>query len=278
MSLGRRLLVTAVMGLVLCVTAPGAVAVGVSERAPSSRVSARPNFVVIQTDDSTIQDLKVMPSVKRLLQDRGTNFTQMMTPFAICCPSRAAMMSACYPHNNGVNANFPPDGGYGVWEQNNGTQFVGAWLKNAGYHTVHIGKYINGYGYMNNPKAPVPQGWSEWHGSTDLSTYQMWGYRLNEPTGSHKYGNFSVKNPKYYSTDVYRGIAETVIAKQAAKKAPFYMQVAFLAPHVETKPLKRSAIKQAGLSYVDVDAPDASTGIQSIPPRPAPRHEDRLKT
>lgn len=244
---------------------------------PSSKTSSRPNFVVIQTDDQTVQDLQVMPNVKRLLAKNGMAFTQMMTPFAICCPSRAAMMSACYPHNNKVNANFPPDGGYGVWEKNNGTKFVGAWLKNAGYHTVHIGKYINGYGYINNPKAPTPQGWSEWHGSTDLSTYQMWGFRLNEPTGSTVYGNFNVKNPKYYSTDVYRGIAEKVITEQANRKNPFYLQVAFLAPHVETKPLKQSAAKKLPLNRVDIDAPEASTGIQTIPPRPAPRHENTLK-
>lgn len=244
---------------------------------PTSRSDSRPNFVVIQTDDQTVQDLKVMPAVKKLLQEQGTTFTQMMTPFAICCPSRAAMMSACYPHNNKVQANFPPDGGYGVWEKNNGTKFVGAWLKNAGYHTVHIGKYINGYGYINNPKARDPQGWSEWHGSTDLSTYQMWGYRLNEPGGSRVYGNFNVKNPKYYSTDVYRSIAQNVIKEQATKKGPFYMQVAFLAPHIETKPLSQSAAKKLPLSRVDIDAPEASTGIQTIPPRPAPRHEGLLK-
>jgi N-acetylglucosamine-6-sulfatase len=241
------------------------------------RVDARPNFVVIQTDDQTVQDLAVMPNVKRLLQDKGTTFSEMMTPFAICCPSRAAMMSACYPHNNHVNANFPPDGGYAVWQKYNHDKFIGAWLKDAGYHTVHIGKYINGYGYMNNPKFPTPGGWSEWHGSTDTSTYQMYGYRLNEPDGSHVYGNFNVENPRYYSTDVYRGIAEKVITDQARKPGPFYLQVAFLAPHVETVPLKKVALQNAIKNMVDVDDPAPSTGIQSIPPRPAKRHENALK-
>jgi arylsulfatase A-like enzyme len=246
-------------------------------QAPSARVDTRPNFVVIQTDDQTVQDLAVMPAVKKLLQDKGTTFTQMMTPFAICCPSRAAMMSACYPHNNGVNANFPPDGGYGVWQRNNGKTFVGEWMESAGYHTVHIGKYINGYGYFNNPKAPAPSGWSEWHGSTDLSTYQLYGYRLNQPDGSRVYGNFNVENPRYYGTDVYRGIAQNVIAEQAEKAGPFYMQIAFLAPHVETVPLKKAVAKKIGQSMVDVDAPEASTGIQSIPPRPARRHKNTLR-
>lgn len=245
--------------------------------APTARVDARPNVIVIQTDDQTVQDLVVMPAVKRLLQDQGTTFTQMMTPFAICCPSRAAMMSACYPHNNGVNANFPPDGGFGVWQRNNGTRFVGEWLENAGYHTVHIGKYINGYGYFNNPRAPAPGGWSEWYGSTDLSTYQMYGYRLNEPDGSRVYGNFYVQNPRFYGTDVYRGIAQRVITAQAGRPGPFYMQIAFLAPHVETVPLRKSVALAIGQSMVDVDSPEASTGIQSIPPRPALRHRNLLQ-
>ena len=277
MKLSR--LLTASLAVITASVLPLSVSLAASSPTitPTPKTSTAPNFILIQTDDQTVQDLTVMPAVNRLLAKNGMTFTQMLTPFAICCPSRAAMMSGCYPHNNKVNANFPPDGGYGVWEKNNGDTFVGSWLKDAGYHTVHIGKYINGYGYFNNPKAPTPKGWSEWHGSTDLSTYQMWGFRLNQPGGSKKYGNFSVENPKFYSTDVYRGIAEDVITRQADRKKPFYMQIAFLAPHVETKPLKRSAAKKLPLSAVDIDVPEASTGIQSIPPRPAPRHKGTLK-
>jgi N-acetylglucosamine-6-sulfatase len=272
-----------------CAVALGGAALGTALTANSAPLPAqdpsaagpraeddRPNFVIIQTDDMTVDDLRVMPAVKKLLAERGTKFTQMMTPFAICCPSRAAMMSGRYPHNNGVNANFPPSGGYGVWERNNARHFVGSWLKDAGYHTVHIGKYINGYGYINNPRARDPRGWSEWHGSTDLSTYQMWGYRLNQPDGSRVYGKFHIENPKLYSTDVYRGIAQDVIREQAAADGPFYLQVAFLAPHVETKPLKGAALKKLASKMVDADDPDPSTGIQTIPPRPAPRHKGKL--
>ena len=289
----RALLITGVAAIALTLGATGAsviaqplpvtAAPAPAPASPSAKDN-RPNFVIIQTDDQTVQDLSVMSRTKRLMRDKGTIFTQMMTPFAICCPSRAAMMSAAYPHNNKVQANFPPSGGYGVWEKNNGKKFVGAWLKNAGYHTVHIGKYINGYGYINNPLARDPQGWSEWHGSTDLSTYQMWGYRLNEPDGSNVYGKFNVENPEFYSTDVYRGIAENVIKEQAKEDGPFYLQVAFLAPHVETKPLKESAIKNLLIKYgknpsqmVDADDPDPATGIQTIPPRPAPRHQNSLR-
>lgn len=241
--------------------------------APTARgdIVRRPNIVVLQTDDQTVQDLSVMPGVRRLIAQRGVTFDQMVTPFPICCPSRAAELTGSYPHNNGVNANFPPAGGFVPWEKKSGNKHIGKWLQNAGYYTAHIGKYINGYAYPNRPKAAVPNGWSEWHGSADPSTYQMWGYRLNEPSGSHKYGSFPVQNPALYSSDVYGRKAVRIIQQQAKRPGPFYLQVEFLAPHVETVPLKKGFIPQP---WVDVDNPDPSTGIQVIPPRPAPRHRN----
>lgn len=246
-----------------------------SDATPEQRAKKRPNVVVLQTDDQTVSDLAYMPNVKKLIARHGVTFDQMVTPFAICCPSRAAQMTGSYPHNNGVQANFPPQGGYVPWEKKSGNKHIGKWLQNAGYHTAHIGKYINGYAFGNRRNAKVPKGWSEWYGSTDPSTYQMWGYRLNEPTGSHKYGRFHIENPAQYSTTVYAQKARSLIKRQANASKPFYLQVAFLAPHVETVPLKNG--KMPPQSLMDVDDPPASSGIQTIPPRPAPRDRDRYK-
>jgi hypothetical protein len=99
----RALLITGVAALALTLGATGAsviaqplpvtAALAPAPASPSAKDN-RPNFVIIQTDDQTVQDLSVMSRTKRLMRDKGTIFTQMMTPFAICCPSRAAMMSA----------------------------------------------------------------------------------------------------------------------------------------------------------------------------------------
>ena len=56
-------------------------------------------------------------------------------------------MTRSYPHNNGVNANFPPSGGFVPWEKKSGNKQIGKWLQDAGYYTAHIGKYINGYAF-----------------------------------------------------------------------------------------------------------------------------------
>jgi arylsulfatase A-like enzyme len=243
----------------------------VTPRAPDKR----PNFIIVQTDDMTVDDLKVMPGVRALIGRAGATFEQMLTPFALCCPSRASLMTGCYPHNTKVQSNFPPTGGFVPWEKVNGKKFTAYWLQEAGYHTVHIGKYINGYGMYNRPVKRVPSGWSEWYGTSDPSTYQMYGFRMNEPTGSMVYGDFYDEDPRTYGTDVYTAKALGVIKRAARNPKPFFMQVAYLAPHVETIPLTDGSWKD---SWADIDKPESGSGIsvQSIPPRPAKRHQNLL--
>ena len=105
------------------VTMPGSVAAAPSVESPAAPATTeRPNFIIVQTDDMTVEDLEVMPSVRRLIGDAGATMEQMLTPFALCCPSRASMMTGSYPHNTKVSANFPPEGGFVPWERNNGQQ------------------------------------------------------------------------------------------------------------------------------------------------------------
>ena len=91
----------------------------------------------------------------------------------------------------------------------------------------------------------------------------MYGYRLNEPSGSHKYGTFPVENPAKYSSDVYGRKAVRIVRQQAKRPGPFYLQVEFLAPHVETVPLKKGFVPQ---SWADVDDPERDPH----PPRDLP--------
>lgn len=244
----------------------------------SKKKKTRPNFVVIQTDDMIVDDLNVMPAVK-LLAKNGATFEQALTPFALCCPSRAALMTGCYPHNNGISANFPPEGGFVPWEIKNGEKFTAYWLKKAGYYTGHIGKYINGYGMYNRVVPRIPSGWSEWHGTSDPSTYQMYGYRMNSIVNgklkSKVYGDFYAEDKKNYLTDVGTQKALSFLGRQKKERKPFFLQVAYLAPHVETVPLTDGSWKD---NWADVDKPASGSGIdiQTIPPRPALRHQNLL--
>jgi arylsulfatase A-like enzyme len=194
----------------------------------AQRKPPRPNVVVIMTDDQTVRDLEVMPQTRRLLAGRGVAFRNSYASYPLCCPSRATYQTGRYAHNHRVLGNRPPRGGYGRLDKRN---TLAVWLRRAGYATTHIGKFLNGYG--RDVPADVPPGWTEWRGSVDPSTYRMWGYRLNENGTVRQYGRRNVQNPALYQTDVYRAKALDFIRRRSGPKRPFFLSVAFLAPHSE---------------------------------------------
>jgi N-acetylglucosamine-6-sulfatase len=213
----RRTALAALLGAAALL--PGATAVGSASVGPASAEQARPNVVVIMTDDQTVESVRVMTNVKRLLRDRGATFRQSFVNFALCCPSRATFLTGQYAHNHGVLGNAPPSGGYAKLDH---TNTLPVWLQDAGYYTAHLGKYLNGYGRTNPTE--IPPGYDEWHGSVDPSTYRFYGYTLNE-------NGRLVTFERRYQTDLYAEKAARIIGRRAPLAKPFYLSVAFLAPH-----------------------------------------------
>lgn len=223
---------------------------GHGDSAQAATTAPKPNIVVIETDDQTLAEMEVLPSVKRLIGDQGVTFDNNFDSFSLCCPSRATFLTGQYPHNNGVRGNALPEGGY---EKLNSANTLPVWLQRAGYYTVHLGKYLNGYGRRN--PLEIPAGWSEWRGSVDPSTYRFYGYTLNENGVLTTY--CAIPEPSCYQTDVYRDKANEIIRRRAPQ-GPFFMWVAFLANH-------------SGGPREPGDPPNQAT------PDPAPRHADKLE-
>ena len=114
--------------------------------------------------------------------------------------------------------NAPPAGGYEKLAPTHSTRSrrgFGA----AGYHTVHVGKYLNGYGRARPTE--IPAGWAEWYGSTDPSTYSFYNYRLNENGRLVTYGTGAAN----YQTDVYGRKAVELIRRHAPSTQPFFLSV-----------------------------------------------------
>ncbi|MGH3028971.1 MAG: sulfatase family protein, partial [Gaiellaceae bacterium] len=204
----------------VAVLLPGAtVAAGADAAQPAPAAQASPNVVVIMTDDQTVESMRVMTNVRRLLRDRGATFSQSFVTFALCCPSRATFLTGQYAHNHGVLGNAPPTGGYAKLDH---TNTLPVWLQQAGYYTAHLGKYLNGYG-RTDPRE-IPPCYDEWRGSVDPSTYRFYDYTLNENGTLNTYG-------RVYQTDLYARKAVNIINRRAPQAQPFFLSVAFLAPH-----------------------------------------------
>jgi N-acetylglucosamine-6-sulfatase len=241
----RRILMAALLAGIAALAALN----GAEGQAQSSP-ALRPNVVMIMTDDQTVESMRVMPNVKTLLADQGVTFDNNFVSYSLCCPSRATYLTGQYAHNHGVWGNSAPNGGYYKLDS---TNTLPVWLNRAGYQTMHIGKYLNGYGTRNARE--VPPGWGLWYGSVDPTTYRYYNYTLNENGTTVNYGT-GVAN---YQTDVYARKAVGLIAAQAADPRPFFLSVAFLAPHA------------GGPRDPDDPAGQAT-------PSPAPRHRNLFRT
>ncbi len=139
--------------------------------APASQV--RPNVVVVETDDQTVESMKVMSAVQKRIADQGVTFRNSFVNLSLCCPSRATFLTGQYAHNHGVLGNSARNGGFSTFQRLHAHDNLAVWLRAAGYRTALIGKYLNGY--LSHPV--VPAGWSEWDGGLGGAVYD---YDLNE--------------------------------------------------------------------------------------------------
>ena len=253
-----------------------------------------PNVLVVMTDDMSAADLELMPSVQKLLVNKGTTFTNAVDSFPLCCPARATFITGQYAHNHGVVGNFAPYGWYGMKDRKN---TLPAWLQDAGYRTALIGKWLNGYG-ARDAHGEVPKGFDIWRGLLDVSAYdyfnfvmnidgrlKTWGdaefamnlvkfaiievddepdtlasifAKLEELFGPRPYSYWGAEKAKDYSPDVTGEITEDLVRAERKEEDPFFIWWTPVAPHRE----------------------DVATTLMGRPgpdPRPAPRHAKRSK-
>ena len=183
------------------------------------------------TDDLSWNLVSHMPNLMAL-QQAGTTMSRYYVVDSLCCPSRSAIFTGQYPHDNGVFTNAGNDGGYFAFNQHGDQQksFALA-LHKAGYRTALMGKYLNQY----QPAYPEPPGWDEWDAAGNA--YGEFGYNLNQNGRQQHYG----KAPQDYLTDVLAAKARSFIDSSAASGRPFMLEVATFAPHAPYTPAPRYA-------------------------------------
>ena len=195
---------------------------------------AKPNVIVITTDDQTVRDMAVMPQTQGLIGAPGATFTNAFATYPLCCPSRATFLTGQYAHNHNVLGNTAPDGGYALLKD---AQTVPVWMQSAGYHTVHIGKMPNGYGELD--RTYVPPGWraplGEFYGFVPDPPSAYYGFKLNEN------GTVKQYEASDYQTDVYAQKANEAINDNLATRpdTPLFMMLQFFAPHDPAAPAVR---------------------------------------
>src|SRR5918995_958803 len=221
--------------------------------------AARPNVLVIETDDQTVADMAALPYTRAQIGGRGTTFANSFVSLSQCCPSRATLLTGQYAHNHGVLDVGGPFGGY---DRLDGSETLAVWLRRAGYSTALVGKYLNGY---RGPE--VPPGWSEFHGLPGGETYRFYDYALSENGVARPFGDAQAD----YQSDVISGRAEGLIH---TLPAPWFLWVTYVAPHV-ARP--RDLADPVRLSST-VPAPRHRAAFTGVPmPRGAAFDEDDVR-
>ncbi len=111
--------------------------------------SDKPNFIIIFTDDQGYGDLSSFgsktiktPNIDRLA-DEGRKFTSFMVASPVCTPSRAALLTGCYPKRVGMHQHvlFPAS----TKGLNPKEHTIADHLKGQGYATACFGKWHLGH-------------------------------------------------------------------------------------------------------------------------------------
>ncbi len=240
-------------------------AIGPRADAAQQSAAQKPSFVVIQIDDATLDQLyatfspggipiQAMPNTLALIAGRGVTFNRYYVPYPLCCPSRVSLLTGRYAHNHNVRGNVPPNGGFtGFKARQAYGHNVAPWLQAAGYRTVHIGKFLNGYGDEPFDEGKdVPPGWNAWHSVLRADTHHyFYGYTLNDngvldgpfgDSGSWETREYAERDdfgcpnaplngkPCFYETDIFNRIAWEEISGTSPEQ-PFYLQLDYTAPH-----------------------------------------------
>lgn len=236
---------------------PGTAAAGPdqSSRADEQR---RPNVIVIVTDDQPLASFerRFMPETFERLVSGGTVFDQFVVATPLCCPSRAALLTGQYGHNNGVLLNqysrlLEPD------------NVLPLWLKRAGYRTMHVGRFFNGYGFAGR-KSEVAPGWRIWR--TQVEPHAYYDYRMRFNKRFRRYGDAD----RAYATSTFNRIAAGLVRRHAGKRRPFYLQLDHWAPHVGA-PSRTDRCRGAAVPGPE---DELAYGSESLPKPPSFDEED----
>ncbi|MEP6816023.1 MAG: sulfatase [Marmoricola sp.] len=208
----------------------------VPSNAPAPKQSRRPNVITILTDDMRTDDLRWMPNVRSLIENQGLNFRNSFAPNPLCAPSRASLLTGQYSQSTGVYTVLT-DNGFKAFDDR---RTLGTSLNAAGYNTLFIGKYLNGYGAQKSKVTGkgsfryVPPGWTDWYGSVDRpadSSYASGGtYNYYHAIFNHN-GTIDDTHKGQYQSGVEGRLASTLIRKYHRSAKPFFLYFAPIAPH-----------------------------------------------
>jgi arylsulfatase A-like enzyme len=200
-------------------------------------MASLPNIVVILGDDHGYGDISVhdgphlqTPHIDRIAEN-GIRFTQFYANSSVCSPSRAALMTGRYPDRVGVPGviRTHPENSWGYFSQDAVT--LPSMLKQQDYHTSIVGKWHLGLEPENHP---CKRGFDHFHGFLGDMMDDYYTHLRHEQNYMQK--DLEQIDPRGHATDLFTDWAMEVIRGHAHSSQPFFLYLAYNAPHTPIQP------------------------------------------
>lgn len=200
-----------------------------------------PNILLIMADDMGYSDLGcygseiATPNLNQLAQN-GIRFRSFYNA-ARCCPTRASLLTGLYPHEAGMgamvsNVDADPEPGPYQGFLNNNCVTIAEVLKGAGYSTYMSGKWHVG----EKPEYwPRKRGFDRYFGliSGGSSYFEIIKEQPRVRQMAMDDTPWEPPAEGFYMTDAFSDFAVNFLDEHFAqeKEQPFFMYLAFTAPH-----------------------------------------------
>ena len=195
------------------------------------RVSVdKPNFIIIFTDDQGYQDIGCFgsplintPNLDRMA-DEGMKFTDFYVAASVCSPSRAALLTGCYPPRVGITKVLFPRDNIGL---NPEEITIADLLKSRGYACACVGKWHLGH----LPQfLPMQHGFDSYYGIPYSNDMRI---KRNGRNGPPLTRNADIiEHPANQATLTQRYTAQAVEFIRRNKNRPFFLYLPHTMPHV----------------------------------------------
>ena len=204
--------------------------------APRDR--AQPNIVVILADDLGRADYSAFgtrdiqtPNIDRIARE-GMTFHNFYANSCVCSPTRAALLTGCYPDRVGVPGVIreeDPSNSWGFLSKE--AVLLPERLRPAGYHSALIGKWHLG---IFSPNTPTERGFDHFQGFLGDMMDDYWTHLRN----GKNFMRFNKEpiTPSGHATDLFTDWACAYLRQRAGESKPFFLYLAYNAPHGPIQP------------------------------------------
>ena len=202
-----------------------------------TEVPPRPNILLILTDDQGYHDVSYYgtkdlrtPHTDQLAAE-GMRFDNFYANCPVCSPTRAALLTGRYQEYVGVPGviRTHADNSWGYLAPE--ATLLPQPLKEAGYHTALIGKWHLG---LESPNTPNERGFDEFQGWLGDMMDDYYTHRRHDI--NYMRHNRDTIDPQGHATDLFSQWAVDYIQRRAEDEQPFFLYLAYNAPHFPVQP------------------------------------------